>query len=260
MPSSPCGRPATTPRRRGRWASACSTMPRSPRAMRRSSMALDRVAIVDFDVHHGNGSQEIFWSDATRDVLLDPPDAALSRHRRDVRARRAQQYRQCAAARRRRRREIPRSVRDRDPAAAACVQARSSSSSRPASMPTSATRSPTSIWSKRISPGRRRRSWTLPTISRGPRGVGAGGRLRPAGPGAVGRRPRHRADEGELALLARGQAAIDRIIRAGDEAGGIRQQVPRERGDFLCPAKPADRNIRGEFLPRLRRILALAIV
>ena len=24
---------------------------------------LDRVAVVDFDVHHGNGSQEIFWSD-----------------------------------------------------------------------------------------------------------------------------------------------------------------------------------------------------
>jgi acetoin utilization deacetylase AcuC-like enzyme len=26
---------------------------------------VDRVAIVDFDVHHGNGSQEIFWSDPT---------------------------------------------------------------------------------------------------------------------------------------------------------------------------------------------------
>jgi acetoin utilization deacetylase AcuC-like enzyme len=26
---------------------------------------LDRVAVVDFDVHHGNGSQEIFWSDPT---------------------------------------------------------------------------------------------------------------------------------------------------------------------------------------------------
>jgi acetoin utilization deacetylase AcuC-like enzyme len=26
---------------------------------------LERTAIVDFDVHHGNGSQEIFWSDAT---------------------------------------------------------------------------------------------------------------------------------------------------------------------------------------------------
>jgi acetoin utilization deacetylase AcuC-like enzyme len=27
--------------------------------------AAERVAIVDFDVHHGNGSQEIFWSDKT---------------------------------------------------------------------------------------------------------------------------------------------------------------------------------------------------
>jgi acetoin utilization deacetylase AcuC-like enzyme len=26
---------------------------------------LDRTAVVDFDVHHGNGSQEIFWSDRT---------------------------------------------------------------------------------------------------------------------------------------------------------------------------------------------------
>src|SRR3712207_3307262 len=25
----------------------------------------DRVAIVDFDVHHGNGTQSIFWSDPT---------------------------------------------------------------------------------------------------------------------------------------------------------------------------------------------------
>ncbi|MCC6888275.1 MAG: histone deacetylase family protein [Hyphomicrobiales bacterium] len=27
--------------------------------------AAERVAIIDFDVHHGNGSQDIFWSDAT---------------------------------------------------------------------------------------------------------------------------------------------------------------------------------------------------
>ena len=26
---------------------------------------VERVAIVDFDVHHGNGTQEIFWSDPT---------------------------------------------------------------------------------------------------------------------------------------------------------------------------------------------------
>jgi len=30
-----------------------------------SRHGLDRVAIVDFDVHHGNGTQEIFWSDAS---------------------------------------------------------------------------------------------------------------------------------------------------------------------------------------------------
>ena len=39
-----------------------------------------------------------------RDVLLDAPDAALSRHRRGLRARRPRQHRQRAAARRRRRR------------------------------------------------------------------------------------------------------------------------------------------------------------
>jgi acetoin utilization deacetylase AcuC-like enzyme len=30
-----------------------------------SQHGAERVAIVDFDVHHGNGSQEIFWSDAS---------------------------------------------------------------------------------------------------------------------------------------------------------------------------------------------------
>ena len=39
MPSSRRARPATTPRRRGRWASACSTTPRSRRATRRRSTA-----------------------------------------------------------------------------------------------------------------------------------------------------------------------------------------------------------------------------
>ena len=38
---------------------------RSPRAMPRPRTALERVAIVDFDVHHGNGTQDIFWGDQT---------------------------------------------------------------------------------------------------------------------------------------------------------------------------------------------------
>jgi acetoin utilization deacetylase AcuC-like enzyme len=30
-----------------------------------NSFGLERAAVIDFDVHHGNGSQEIFWSDRT---------------------------------------------------------------------------------------------------------------------------------------------------------------------------------------------------
>ena len=45
---------------------------------------VDRVAIVDFDVHHGNGSQEIFWSDptvmycSTHEMPLYPGTGAVS--------------------------------------------------------------------------------------------------------------------------------------------------------------------------------------
>ncbi|HEY4406110.1 MAG TPA: histone deacetylase family protein [Xanthobacteraceae bacterium] len=45
---------------------------------------LERVAVVDFDVHHGNGSQEIFWSDAsvmycsTHQMPLYPGTGAVS--------------------------------------------------------------------------------------------------------------------------------------------------------------------------------------
>jgi acetoin utilization deacetylase AcuC-like enzyme len=45
---------------------------------------LDRVAVVDFDVHHGNGTQEIFWSDpsvmycSTHEMPLYPGTGAKS--------------------------------------------------------------------------------------------------------------------------------------------------------------------------------------
>jgi acetoin utilization deacetylase AcuC-like enzyme len=45
---------------------------------------IGRVAVVDFDVHHGNGTQEIFWSDATlmycstHEMPLYPGTGALS--------------------------------------------------------------------------------------------------------------------------------------------------------------------------------------
>ncbi len=44
----------------------------------------ERVAIVDFDAHHGNGSQQIFWSDRTVMYCSTHEDAALSRYGRVV--------------------------------------------------------------------------------------------------------------------------------------------------------------------------------
>ena len=49
--------------RAARWASACSTTSPSAPRMRWRSHGLSRVAIVDFDVHHGNGTEEMFSDD-----------------------------------------------------------------------------------------------------------------------------------------------------------------------------------------------------
>ncbi len=68
-----------------------------------SQHGAERAAIVDFDVHHGNGSQDIFWSDktvmycSTHEMPLYPGTGSYRR------ARRVRHHRQCAAARRRRR-------------------------------------------------------------------------------------------------------------------------------------------------------------
>ena len=59
-----CGRRATTPSPIARWASACSTTsPIAAAALRADGVA--RVAIVDIDVHHGNGTQAAFYDDPT---------------------------------------------------------------------------------------------------------------------------------------------------------------------------------------------------
>ena len=58
-----CARPATTPRRRARWASASSTTSPSRRAHARAAHGAERVLILDWDVHHGNGTNDIFHAD-----------------------------------------------------------------------------------------------------------------------------------------------------------------------------------------------------
>ena len=62
-----CGlRPPGPPRRarRARWASACSTTSPSPRAHALAAVRRERVLILDWDVHHGNGTEAIFAASA----------------------------------------------------------------------------------------------------------------------------------------------------------------------------------------------------
>ena len=58
--------PAARPPRRSapaRWASACSTTSRSRRGYAIDAFGLERVLILDWDVHHGNGTNDIFGAD-----------------------------------------------------------------------------------------------------------------------------------------------------------------------------------------------------
>ena len=89
----------------------------------RAAHGAERVAVVDFDVHHGNGTQDAFWSDkdlfygSTHQMPLFPGTGALERDRR-------RQYLQRAAQARRRRRRLPRGFRDAHPAGARRFRAR----------------------------------------------------------------------------------------------------------------------------------------
>ena len=93
---------------------------RAPRAGRRAPPAS---RIVDWDVHHGNGTQDIFWDDGDVMYCLDPPDAPVSRHRRGLGAGREEHHRQRPAAAGRRRRGLPRGVRGRHPRPRRCLRA-----------------------------------------------------------------------------------------------------------------------------------------
>ena len=38
----------------------------------------EHVAVVDFDLHHGNGTQDIFWDDPSVMYCSNAPDAAIT--------------------------------------------------------------------------------------------------------------------------------------------------------------------------------------
>ena len=141
------GAPARPPRRadRTRWASACSTTSRSP--PRRCATAASGCSIVDWDAHHGNGTQDIFYADA--DVMyvsmhewpLYPGTGRLD----DIGAGAGRGHHgQLPAPGRRDRRRLPRRDRHGRRAARRAVRARPGCSSRPASTRTAPIRSPAS--------------------------------------------------------------------------------------------------------------------
>ena len=88
-----CARPGTTPSRRGRWASASSTTSRSPARHARAAHGVERVLILDWDVHHGNGTNAIFHADPSvlfvsiHEWPLYPGTGPASRPRARARAR-----------------------------------------------------------------------------------------------------------------------------------------------------------------------------
>ena len=155
----------------------------------------ERVAIIDFDVHHGNGTQDIFWTDksvmycSTHQMPLYPGTGALSErgdHNTIVNAPlRAgdggDQFREAFEDRR---------------------SCRGCATSSPDLVIISAgfdahARDPLAnlnlveadfAWATQQADGSRRQDRERP------RGFGAGRRLRPAGPRPIGRRPCHRAD------------------------------------------------------------------
>ena len=72
---------------------------RSPRGTPSASDA-QRVLIVDWDVHHGNGTQALVEHDATHPLRLAAPVPVVSRHRHGRRAWRRQRLQRAAGARR----------------------------------------------------------------------------------------------------------------------------------------------------------------
>ena len=106
---------------------------------------LERVAIVDWDVHHGNGTQDAFFDDPQRPLRVDAPVPVLSGHRRGARDRRGRRqglHGQRAADRGRRRRRLSRGLRARDPPGARGVSAAARARERRASTRRRAIRSP----------------------------------------------------------------------------------------------------------------------
>ena len=195
----------------------------------------ERVAIVDFDVHHGNGKQDIFWDDRTVMYAFDARNAALSGHGGDRGPRRARSDRQRplragdGGEAFREAMEIAILPRISDFAPDLIVISAGL-------MPTASIPSVTSISSRRTMLGDAAPDGNRSEALRRPHRLGAGRRLRPRRPGALGGRACDGADGGvrrgfSTALSGR-RSARSRDRRHGrpdlaPDGGEIRRNYPR---------------------------------
>ena len=129
------------------------------------STALSASRVVDFDVHHGNGTQDIFWADptlmycSTHQMPLYPGTGAAT----SAASTTTSSTRRCA---RRRRRGIPCRDGDADPAALARFRARADRHFRRLRCAHARPARQSAIRSKRISAGPPARSWRSQTRPR----------------------------------------------------------------------------------------------
>ena len=105
-----------------------------------STHGLKRIAVIDFDVHHGNGTQDIFWNDAESVLRLHASMAALSRNGTAIGEGRCGQYPQRALAAGLGQRGLSRGIHQHRIARARFVLRRNSSSFRRASTHTATIR------------------------------------------------------------------------------------------------------------------------
>ncbi|MGY2917758.1 hypothetical protein ACVWYP_003388 [Bradyrhizobium sp. USDA 3262] len=181
---------------------------------------IKRAAIIDFDVHHGNGTQDIFWADPTVMYCSTHQMPLFTRHRGRRRARRARHRRQRAAGARRRRRQVPLRFREPDPAATREVLPRTRrhlGGLRRASPRSPGLDQPDG---RGFRLGHAQADGSRRQERRRPRRLRPGRRLRPAGPERVGGISRHRID-GRVNPRHNTPAKIRLILRRGEH--GLRQ-------------------------------------
>ena len=192
--SSRCARPAITPRSTSRWAFASSTTPRSPRATPSANTASAAPPIVDFDVHHGNGTQDIFWADptvmycSTHQMPLFPGTGASGERGEHDTIVNAPLASEDGSA------KFRAAFENADPAATAEIQPRADHHLRRLrrALPRSAGLAQSQ--GRRLRLGHAQADGCRRYQRRRPSGLGARGRLRPAGTARVGGGARHRID------------------------------------------------------------------